>query len=100
AVEVVADAIPEVISRQSRVHDVGKDHFHPSGLRYPLAEQVDAPALGRGHRGNEFAAAGGRIQNALRCTHPAVRITCDLPPDRLPASLVDVKESVGVQTLI
>ena len=82
------------------IHDVGDDRFDPGGVRYPLTHQVDAPAFGSGHRGDELASAGGRVKDALRGAHPAVRVARDLLPYRLPAGLVDAAEPVGVQPLV
>src|SRR5262249_37570906 len=98
--EVRKEYAVEIIPREVGVHDVRDDHLHPGGLKVALPDEVDAPALGRGHRCDELAAARGRIQDTARRAHPAVQVARDLLPHCLPAGLIDVAEPVLVQPLI
>src|SRR6202034_2162582 len=98
--EVRKEYAVEVAAWQVGIHDVGDDRFDPAGVRYPLTHQVDAPPFGGGHRRDELASAGGRVKDALRGAHPAMRVARDLLPYRLPAGLIDAAEPVGVQPLV
>jgi hypothetical protein len=98
--EIRKEHAVEVAVWQVGVHEVGGDRFDPGVVWYPLADPVDAPAFGGGHRGDELPAPGGRVKNAPGLAHPAVRVARDLLPYRLPAGLVDVAEPVGVQPLV
>jgi len=98
--EVREEDAVEVALGKFGVHDVGDDHPHAGGLDVALLDQVDTPALGGGNLGDELPAPGRGVDDALRRVHPRVHVPGDLTPDRLPASLVDIPEPVGVEALV
>jgi hypothetical protein len=98
--EVRHENAVEVLTRQLDVHDVADDHFHVGRFDVALPDEVDAPPVAGGHRRDELAAAGRRIEDAARLAKSLVDVPGNLGPDRLPAGLVDIAEPVGVQPLV
>jgi hypothetical protein len=89
---MIAIRPPGDIAARSLPSTVPTAFLHARGLDVILADQVDAPAFGGGHRGDEFAPPCRRVEDALRPAHPAVHVAGYLAPDRLPARLIDIAE--------
>src|SRR5215469_6622430 len=89
------DAV-EVLLRQLGVHDVGDDHLDAGVLQVSLADEVHAPPFCRRYRGDELTTTRGRVEDRSRLPQAQVDIARDLPPDRLPARLIDIAEPVRV----
>src|SRR4029077_3264167 len=86
--------------RNSYAQDCAVTLFPPGRFEVPLPEEVHAPPVAGGHRGDELAAAGRRVEHAARFAEPSVDVPGDFVPDLLPAGLVDVSEPVSVEPLI